>query len=72
MFDAKFEPRIPYTAAPNNYYSRVWAHVKAEHPEFLTSSSLGSRSAIFYNHLIPIDYTLLDKLYGLNKNYCQH
>jgi ubiquinol-cytochrome c reductase cytochrome b subunit len=72
MSDAKIEPRIPYTAAPNNYYSRIWAHVKAEHPEFLTSPPVGASSAIFHNHVTPIDYSLLDKLYTLNKNYCQH
>ena len=72
MSDAKIEPRIPYTAAPNNYYSRIWAHVKAEHPEFLTFPPVGASSAIFHNHVTPIDYSLLDKLYTLNKNYCQH
>jgi hypothetical protein len=72
MSDAKIEPIIPYTAAPDNYYSRIWAHVKAEHPEFLTSPPVGASSAIFHNHVTPIDYSLLDKLYGLNKNYCQH
>ena len=72
MSDAKIEPKIPYTAVPNNYYSRIWAHVKTEHPEFLTSPPVGASSAIYHNHVTPIDYSLLDKLYGLNKNYCQH
>ena len=72
MSDAKIEPKTAYATVPNNYYSRIWAHVKAEHPEFLTSPSSGASSAIYYNHVTSIDSRLLDKLYGLNKNYCQH
>jgi hypothetical protein len=72
MSDAKIEPKTAYATVPNNYYSRIWAHVKAEHPEFLTSPPSGASSAIYYNHVTSIDSRLLDKLYGLNKNYCQH
>lgn len=43
------------------YLSRIWAHVKAEHPEFAYNSS--------YNTTTIISDDLINNIYRLNKNY---
>jgi len=44
------------------YLSRIWAHVKAEHPEFANNYQYGSNTTI-------INDTLINNIYSLNKNY---
>lgn len=44
------------------FLSRIWAHVKAEHPEF-------ANNYIYDNNTTIINDTLLNNIYSLNKNY---
>jgi len=44
------------------YLSRIWAHVKAEHPEFANNYIHGGNTTV-------IDDTLINNIYSLKKNY---
>jgi hypothetical protein len=51
------------------FLSRIWAHVKAEHPEFLTTFT--SLDGTVVREGVVSD-SLINNIYGLNKNYPGH
>ena len=70
-YNCGLEPLSNNHATPQKLFlSRIWAHVKAENPQFISDSSVGPDGTVI-NAGIVSD-SLINNIYNLNKNYPGH
>lgn len=62
FFNCSLESDEPNELPAQADLGRIWAHVKAEHPEFVTNPFFGSKDR-------GVNDVLIGQIYKLNKNY---
>jgi hypothetical protein len=60
--NCNLEGSNPHSTPQTLFLSRIWAHVKAEHPEFANNYPYNPNTTV-------VNSTLLNNIYSLNKNY---